>query len=311
MPAPALYHESLGPPRTDVNDAVLKWPPALVNPGDIFYERCIVDEQEKFGLTLEKAQYTTRRVTGLSCPEETAPDADWIDTDSHDDHFYLKFAERLPVPARDYLQRAWGPDPSITTFAPPGTSLTQAPFETKGSQTATQWELPKETPPELADISEYIFQHLEGEHARSIVNQFLIGWQDRQAQHSEGGLHNHKYLFAVTADGYLYSVIIVGPGSGKDSNDSWYLRRMCHHPSRHPNTSSWFISRVVGWLRQHDDDRDQLVALAGIDGNYGWAYDIAGFELESVTEVDHTLTSEKHDYDSQGSWTKRRWIRAL
>lgn len=292
---PHIHSEQYGPARPDESAVDVGYPPASIAEGDRFFERTVGDSTTRWGgVELVRATYTVRIVDHL---------------ERSDDGWLIVFQDRLPAQAESYLRTAWSADPSVDRTPPLGRSALRGRYT--AGLTTTQWELSRETPPEISDIDEYTFRVLDGEHSRTVASQFLTGHQDRQVDHSEGGVHNHYQIFAVEARGYLYSVGVVGPGPGAGC-EGWYLTRMAHHPHRHPNTSTWFLSRIVGWLRQADTDRERLVALAGIDGNYGYSYDLAGFDLEGVEEtVRSNLRREDRSAATAQTWTKRRWVRAI
>jgi len=284
QPTPLDYRDVSGP----------EFLPGCLTVGDHVFERIETGKERTIaGIREIQVRYERRVVTDITRSGEG-----WV----------WHFKERLPA-CGDFVRTLLSKDSTVRSYPPP--EMPDFPIsqdsigeDRRDDWECSRWECPPISPP-IPDCSpkKLHFEKVSGEGSRYLVNRLLAGGPDGEFDHLLCGVQKWKHAFVASYDGYPYSVAVLehsrnthlGEGTGEKL---LYLSRLCNHPHAPKNTSSWMLGRIRGWLR-HNTNVEQMVALAGINGNQGVVYKAANFEYDGQSEVEH----EQH-----GKWLKRRWV---
>lgn len=281
---------------TPLDLSVTSHPPSSLSPGDHVFERTIIDSRTRFGIREVKAKYQRRVVE-----EIVRVGGEW----------QWHFRNRLPA-GEAFVETLLSDAPDIRSYPPPRMpDYPKSSNSPAGKQPTHQpdwqcirWECPPKTPPELDGSPKTLtFTHLSGDGSRRLVNRLLAGGPDGQFDHLLPGVQKWTDAFLASHDGHPYSVAVLGQPYNSDTAEGTgehtvYLTRLCNHPCAPPNTSSWMLGRIRGWLRANTEVK-KIVSLAGIDNNQGTVYEAAGFTHDESRTVVHP---------QYGEWQKHRWV---
>ncbi|SEO99539.1 hypothetical protein SAMN05216388_102625 [Halorientalis persicus] len=280
------------------DEVTVSHPPSSIAPGDHLFHRTVTDTRKR---QLETGQTT-------SCLREVRAEyrRHVVDTVAYDgSNTTIRFEHRLPE-TESMIKDLHGPGHEWRTSPPPEMPdfpRSAAECGDEPDWIFSRWEPPRTNVPTAPAAKALDFHHLEGEGALRTVNQFLAGGPDGRVDHRLLGVDGFRHAFGAVYDGHLISVAVLEHGHNReiaDYNQTRYLTRLANHPNRPPNTSSWMLGRIRGWLR-HNTEISRLIALAGVDGNRGICYAGAGFEHTKTLSLDSGETSVDEN------WTKRRW----
>lgn len=121
-------------------------------------------------------------------------------------------------------------------------------------------------------------QHLElvrerNEGSRTQVNRFL------RRHHPEGGVPHWVAAWSARYRDYMVAVIVLNrPARMVDDDAEINIQRLARRDDRPANSCSWLIARARTWA--HLEGYERIAAHAGVAGNFGTAYEAAGFLLD-------------------------------
>lgn len=145
---------------------------------------------------------------------------------------------------------------------------------------------------------------LTRERSRTEVNSFL---ESDAADHQLGSVPGWKAAFGARYEGALVAVCILGRPVARmiDADSVISISRFAAVPTRPENTGSWLIARAREWARL--EGYDQLIAYAGVAGNYGTIYEAAGFDLVETSSARGDGWTTRENRRTVSGFTRRKW----
>jgi GNAT superfamily N-acetyltransferase len=146
--------------------------------------------------------------------------------------------------------------------------------------------------------------NLYRERSRKEVNEFL---ESDLVDHQLGSVPGWKAAFGARYDGELVAVCILGRPVARhiDADQTISISRFAALPTRPQNTGSWLIARARKWARL--EGYDELIAYAGVAGNYGTIYEAAGFELIKKQEAREDGWNSRENRETVSDFIRRKW----
>lgn len=157
-------------------------------------------------------------------------------------------------------------------------------------------------PPSPSKLTELT---LTRERSHNTVNRFL------EQYHPRGSVAGWKACFGARYKGSLVACVVLGRPSARmlDDGTRAEITRFGVREDRPANTGSWLIGKAREWAQL--EGFDQLIAYAGVAGNYGTVYEAVGFEIDDVTQSDGSGWTNREDRDSWDDYERRRWVHDL
>jgi len=154
-------------------------------------------------------------------------------------------------------------------------------------------------PPSPASVADLT---LTRERSRDRVSRFL------KRNHPRREVPGWLACFGARYRGHLVGCVIVGRPSARQYDDGTRveLTRLGIREDRPPNLGSWLIARARQWCEL--EGYDQLIAYAGVAGNYGTVYEAAGFDCDDVTQSNGSGWTNRDDRDEWDDYERRRWV---
>jgi len=154
-------------------------------------------------------------------------------------------------------------------------------------------------PPSPTSVTDLI---LTRERSRKRVNRFL------ERHHPRGDIVAWFACFGARYQGHLVGCVVLERPSARmlDNGTAVELTRLGLRPDRPANLGSWLIARSRQWCAL--EGYDELIAYAGVAGNYGTVYEAAGFDCDDVTQSDGSGWTNRDDRDEWADYERRRWV---
>jgi hypothetical protein len=155
-------------------------------------------------------------------------------------------------------------------------------------------------PPSPASVSELT---LTRERSHNRVNRFL------ERHHPRGGIVGWLACFGARYQNQLVGCAVIERPSARHYDDGTRteLTRLGIREDRPANLGSWIIARARRWCEL--EGYGQLIAYAGVAGNFGTVYEAAGFRCDDVSQADGSgWTSHEGDRETWADYERRRWV---
>lgn len=146
------------------------------------------------------------------------------------------------------------------------------------------------------------------ERSRTEINEFL---ESDLVDHQLGSVPGWKASFGARDSGDLVAVCVLSRPVAReiDSEKTISIARFATIPTRPQNTGSWLIARAREWARL--EGYEELIAYAGVAGNYGTIYEASGFELVKEEEASGNGWNTRENRRTVSDFTRRKWRYSL
>ena len=140
------------------------------------------------------------------------------------------------------------------------------------------------------------------ERTKQPIDAFIESW------HTLDPVPGWKACFGARYKDSLVAVIIIGRPVSRVADDGSELSitRYARRDDRPDNTGSWFISRVIPWVRL--EGYDTLSAHSGVAGNYGTVYEAAGAECVKHDTAAGDGWTSRDDREQWEDYERRKWV---
>jgi len=154
-------------------------------------------------------------------------------------------------------------------------------------------------PPSPASVTNLV---LTRERSRNRANRLL------ERHHPRGRVQYWYACFGARYQGHLVGCVVIERPSARQLDDGTVVEitRLGLRPDRPANLGSWLIARARRWCEL--EGYEQLIAYAGVAGNYGTVYEAAGFECDDVTQSDGSGWTNRNGRDEWDDYERRRWV---
>lgn len=142
------------------------------------------------------------------------------------------------------------------------------------------------------------------ERNRTEINEFM---ESEVVDHQLGSVPGWKAAFGARYNGKLVAVCILSRPVAReiDADQTISISRFAALPTRPPNTGSWLIARAREWARL--EGYENLIAYAGVAGNYGTIYEATGFELIKEEEARGDGWNTRENRRTVSDFIRRKW----
>jgi len=158
-------------------------------------------------------------------------------------------------------------------------------------------------PPSPASVTDLT---LTRERARNRVNRLL------ERHHPRGDVAGWLACFGARYQGQLVGCVVLERPSARMLDDGTVVEisRLGLRPDRPANLGSWLIARARRWCEL--EGYNELIAYAGVAGNYGTVYEAAGFRCDDVSQADGSgWTTHDEGRETWSDYERRRWVHGL
>jgi len=154
-------------------------------------------------------------------------------------------------------------------------------------------------PPSPASVTDLT---LTRERSRGRVNRLL------ERHHPRGRVQFWFACFGARYQGQLVGCVVLERPSARQLDDGTVVEitRLGLRPDKPANLGSWLIARARQWCEL--EGYEQLIAYAGVAGNYGTVYEAAGFDCDDVTQSNGSGWTNRDDRDEWDDYERRRWV---
>ena len=142
------------------------------------------------------------------------------------------------------------------------------------------------------------------ERSRTEINEFL---DSELVDHQLGSVPGWKAAFGARYNEKLVAICILSRPVAReiDADRTISISRFAALPTRPQNTGSWLIARAREWARL--EGYENLIAYAGVAGNYGTIYEAAGFELIKEEEAQGDGWNTRENRKNVPDFIRRKW----
>lgn len=142
------------------------------------------------------------------------------------------------------------------------------------------------------------------ERNRTEINEFL---DSELVDHQLGSVPGWKAAFGARYNGKLVAICILSRPVAReiDADKTISISRFAALPTRPQNTGSWLIAGAREWARL--EGYENLIAYAGVAGNYGTIYEAAGFELIKEEEARGDGWKTRENRRIVSAFIRRKW----
>lgn len=156
-------------------------------------------------------------------------------------------------------------------------------------------------PPTPASVNHLELCREKGDGSRNRVNRFI------RRHHPLGEVPHWVAAWSARYKDYIVAVVVLNrPGRMVDDDKEINIQRLARRDDRPANTCSWLIARARTWARLEGYER--IAAHAGVAGNYGTAYEAAGFDLVDVTMADGSGWTSRPGREERDDYERRKWV---
>lgn len=156
-------------------------------------------------------------------------------------------------------------------------------------------------PPTASSVNHLDLVREKGDGSRTRVNRFL------RRHHPLGEVPHWVAAWSARYQDCIVAVVVLNrPARMVDDTEEINIQRLARRGDRPSNTCSWLIARARVWARLEGYQR--IAAHAGVAGNYGTAYEAAGFECVDVTMADGKGWQSREGRESWDDYERRKWV---